>query len=216
MTIERDSAALHPGSILAGPRASTPEETAGDGDLDDARLVARVGAATVQLTDGKTVRLRELWSGQPAVIAFVRQFGCLFCHELVHSLAASAEKIASKRARLVIVGNGSVEQAAKFFLKKGLPVAGVVVATDPTRESYRAAELERGVAKTFFHEGARQAYVRARREGFAITGAFGSLGDTFQLGGILVVSPGSRLVFRHASRFAGDNPSMDEVIAALG
>jgi hypothetical protein len=101
-------------------------------------------------------------------------------------------------------------------VKKGLPVAGVVVATGPSRESCRAAELERVVDKTFFHEGARRAYVRARREGFAITGAFGPLGDTFQLGGILVVSPGSRLAFRHASKFAGDNPSMDAVIEALG
>ena len=170
----------------------------------------------MRLTDGKTTRLRDLWSGQPTVVAFVRQFGCLFCHELVHSLADSAERIVGKGGRLVIVGNGSVEQAAAFFAKKGLPLAGVVVATDPSRESYRAAELERSVVKTVFNEGTRKAYVRARREGFAITGAFGSLGDTFQLGGILVVLPGSHLAYRHASKFAGDNPSMDAVIAALG
>jgi hypothetical protein len=108
--MDRDSATSHPYSSMVNEERA-PDGSARDSDLEDARLVARVGAATVLLTDGKTVRLRELWAGQPTVIAFVRQFGCLFCHELVHSLAASAAQIMSKRARLVIVGNGSVEQA---------------------------------------------------------------------------------------------------------
>ena len=72
------------------------------------------------------------------------------CHELVSALAGHAEQIRARGARLVIVGNGSMEQAQRFFAEKGLPVAGVVVATDPSRESYRAAELDRGVVKTFF------------------------------------------------------------------
>lgn len=189
-----------------------PAPDAGLGS-DDNRLLARVGAATVVLVNHETVRLRDLWSGQPTVIAFIRQFGCLFCHELVSSLAGNAERIRERNARLVLVGNGSMAQAQRFFAEKGLPVTGVVVATDPSRESYRAAELERGVVKTFFNAGSRDAYLRARREGFAITGAFG---DTFQLGGILVVLPGSRLAYRHASKFAGDHPAIDDVIAAIG
>lgn len=188
-----------------------PASTASD--AEDARLLARVGAANVLLVSGKTSRLRDLWAGQPTVVAFVRQFGCLFCHELVSALAGAAPEIVQKNARLVIVGNGSVEQAARFFAEKGLPVAGVVVSTDPSRESYRAAELERGVGKTFFNEGSRRAYVRARKEGFAITGVFG---DTFQLGGVLVVRPGTRLAYRHVSKFAGDNPAIEDVIAAIG
>lgn len=180
---------------------------------DDNRLLARVGGSTVLLASGETTRLRDLWAGQPTVVAFVRQFGCLFCHELVSALAGNAERIRARRARLVIVGNGSIEQAQRFFAEKGLPVAGVVVATDPSRESFRAAELERGVVKTFFNAGSRDAYARARRGGFAITGV---AGDTFQLGGILVVHPGSRLTYRHASKFAGDHASIDDVIAALG
>lgn len=182
-------------------------------DAEDARLLARVGAASVLLVNGQTSRLRDLWAGQPTVVAFVRQFGCLFCHQLVSALAVAAPHIVERNARLVIVGNGTVEQAARFFAEKGLPVAGVVVTTDPSRESYRAAELERGVGKTFFNEGSRRAYVRARKEGFAITGVFG---DTFQLGGVLVVRPGSRLVYRHVSKFAGDNPAIDDVVAAIG
>jgi hypothetical protein len=195
----------------SGTRAR-PEIPATD-TADENRLLARVGAATVLVASGESVRLRDLWSGQPTVVAFIRQFGCLFCHELVSALAGSATRIVEKNARLVIVGNGSIAQARHFFAEKGLPVTGVVVTTDPSRESYRAAELERGVVKTFFNAGSRDAYVRARREGHAITGAFG---DTFQLGGVLVVLPGSRLAYRPASKFAGDHAAIDEVIAALG
>lgn len=210
--LRRDGSAPAPTATTASAPPE-PSAAAGVGASEDTRLLARVGAATVLLVSSETTRLRDLWAGQPTVVAFIRQFGCLFCHELVSALAGNASRIREKNARLVIVGNGSMAQAQAFFAEKGLPVSGVVVATDPSRESYRAAELERGVVKTFFNAGSRDAYVRARRQGFAITGAFG---DTFQLGGLLVVRPGSHLAYRHVSKFAGDHPAIDDVIAALG
>jgi hypothetical protein len=51
---------------------------------------------------------------------------------------------------VVVVGNGSIAQARRFFDEKPLPREGVDVVTDPERESYRAADFERGLARAHF------------------------------------------------------------------
>jgi hypothetical protein len=194
--------------------SAVPEDVGeGDGEENETRLLARVGAVAIDLLTGDRARLRDLWSSRPTVVAFVRQFGCLFCHEMVAGLVGAVPAIRARDAALVVVGNGTLEQARRFYAMKGLPVTGVVVGTDPDRESYRAAELDRGFAKTFANGGSAAAYARARGKGFKIKGVFG---DVFQLGGILVVLPGQRLAFRHVSRFAGDHPDMGQVLGALG
>jgi len=113
---------------------------------------------------------------------------------------------------VLIVGNGSVEQAKRFFTSKKLPRDGVAVVTDPDRESYRSAGFERGYARTFLHPGSSKAYGSAKTQGHKITGLFG---DLTQLGGLLVVRPPAALAYFHKSRFAGDHPNMSEVVGAL-
>lgn len=175
------------------------------------RLVAQIAAASVLMLDGKTTRIRELWRDAPTVTGFVRHFGCLFCHQMVEELVKSVPHILESRARVVIVGNGSLEQARRFFLEKGLPRDGVSVVTDPDRDSYKAAGFERGITKTL-NPGSVKAYGVAVRQGHRVTGLFG---DLTQLGGMLVVKPPASLVYFHKSRFAGDHPRMDDILAAL-
>ncbi len=95
---------------------------------------------------------------------------------------------------------------------KKLPRDGVSVVTDPERESYRAAGLERGIARTLNSSSIR-AYGPARTQGHRVTGLFG---DLTQLGGLLVVKPPAQLAYFHKSRFAGDHPEMADVLAAVG
>jgi len=183
-------------------------------DRDDAdRVVAQIAAAAVLGIDGKTHRLRELWGQGVSVTTFIRHFGCLFCHQMVSDLVAAVPRILERGARVVIVGNGTLEQARHFFSVKQLPREGVDVVTDPRRESYAAAGLERGYARTFLHPGAASAYKTARAQGHRITGL---LGDLTQLGGLFIVKPPGVLVYAHKSRYAGDHPDMGEVLTNLG
>jgi peroxiredoxin len=180
--------------------------------FDHEHLVAHLAAVQVSGLDGRAVRIREFWRRATTVTSFVRHFGCLFCHQMVHDLVIAVPTILDRGAQVLIVGNGSVEQARRFFSSKKLPRDGVAVVTDPERESYRAAGLERGYARTFLHPGAQRAFGAARGQGHRVTGLFG---DLTQLGGLLVVKPPASLAYFHKSRFAGDHPDMSEVVAVL-
>jgi len=176
------------------------------------RMVASVAAATVLGLDGRRLRLRELWAGGVVVTTFLRQFGCLFCHRAVADVVELLPKIVERGASLVVVGNGSVTQAQRFFAEKKLPREGCTVVTDPERESYRAAELRRGFVRTFLNETSVREYRAARAEGHRITGLFG---DLTQLGGTLVTRPPAQLLLIHRSQFAGDHADPREVLAVL-
>jgi peroxiredoxin len=177
------------------------------------RIAAQIAVAPVLDLDGRESLLRDYFRYAPTVLSFVRHFGCLFCHQMVHDLIVTVPRIVALGARVVIVGNGNVEQARHFFKAKNLPSANVDVLTDPARTTFRAAELERGYVRTFVNRAAHRAFGRARAQGHTITGLFG---DLTQLGGLLVMKPPVSLVYLHRSQFAGDHPDMDEVVAAVG
>jgi hypothetical protein len=186
--------------------------TAAPQSEDDGLLVASVAACRVLGLDGSVSRLRDVWGTKPVVHVFLRQFGCLFCHEMVGSLIERVPDIQQLGAHVVMVGCGNTEQAVRFARDKRLPRFGIAIFTDPSRASFEAANLERGWGKVFLDGEAREAYRRARREGHRITGV---QGDVPQLGGLMVVQPPARLTFIHRSRFAGDHPEPSEILDAL-
>jgi hypothetical protein len=180
--------------------------------VEQDRMVASVAAASVLTLDGKRIRLRELWNDGDVVTTFLRQFGCLFCHRAISELVAVIPDIIERGATIVFVGNGSINQAKRFYAEKKLPRDGCTVVTDPERESFRAAELKRGFAKTFLNGGSLAAYRDARADGHRITGLFG---DLTQLGGVMVTRPPARLLMLHRSQFAGDHADTKEILSAL-
>jgi hypothetical protein len=202
--------------LLATP-AGVPDNPAGVDPnaleaVDADRWLAPVATAHVLTLEGERVRLREYWRDAPVVTGFLRHYGCLFCHQMVEEVVKAVPDIVAKGARVVLIGNGTVEQAAYFFGQKNLPTDHCHVVTDPERETYKAAELQRGYVRTFFDGRGRSAYKRARAEGHQIGGLFG---DLIQLGGVLVTRPPARFVFLHRSEFAGDHPNMSTVLDAV-
>jgi hypothetical protein len=180
--------------------------------VEQDRMVASVAAASVLTLEGKRIRLRELWDGGVVVTTFLRQFGCLFCHRAIAEVVAIIPDVLARGGRLVFVGNGSIDQAKRFYAEKKLPREGVTVVTDPERESFLAAEMNRGFAKTFFNGGSVAAYRDARHDGHRITGLFG---DLTQLGGTMVTRPPARLVMLHRSQFAGDHANAPAILDAV-
>ena len=176
------------------------------------QLAARVAVTPLHQVDGSTVMLRDWWRSAPTVNVFMRQFGCLFCHQQVDQVLGALGRIRSSGAELIIVGCGTTEQARGFYERKQLPRPGVHVLTNPDRSAYQAAEMKRSFSATFASVGSAGAYLKARGQGYRIRGAFG---DVNQLGGTLVVMPPANPLLVYRSTHAGDHPDVDEVVGLL-
>ena len=116
--------------------------------------------------------------------------------------------IRSAGAQLVVVGNGSVEQAGWFVEDYGIETP---VFTDPTLSVYQVIGAKRGVM-TLLHPRAFVNRFRALRKGFRQSKTMGS---KTQQGGVLIVMPDGSIPYRYLASASGDHPKPRDVLAAL-
>lgn len=119
------------------------------------------------------------------------------------------DAIHARGGELVLIGNGAKHFAASFVEDLGITTP---VYVDPTRASYRALGMKRGLVSTLLALGTLKHGIRAFRAGFR---QGRTQGDPFQLGGVLVVRPGGLIAFRYLSDEAGDHPPVHDVVAAF-
>jgi hypothetical protein len=132
----------------------------------------------------------------------------MFCREQAVQLHRVGGQIAARGARLAFVGNGNRHFARAFRDEFGITEPLYV---DTKRDAYRALELRRGL----LHLADAKTPARMLR---ALKGGFRqglTRGDTMQLGGVVVVSPGGTVAYRHASDVPGDHPPEKDVLKAL-
>ena len=149
-----------------------------------------------------------LWDEHIAVLVLVRHFGCLFCRQQIGQLLPHVSRIRAAGAEVVVVGNGSVEEARAFRDEQRLPVP---LFTDPARDSYCALEMRRGVA-TVLHPRVILNSFAAMLQGFRQTKP---AGDPLQQGGVVVMAPNDIERYRYVSKRAGDHPSPSAILRAL-
>jgi len=111
-------------------------------------------------------------------------------------------------AELVVIGNGTAQQAQWFLEATGLDTP---VYTDPDRHVYRAIGARRSLL-AFLHPKVILRYLQAWRNGFQQTG---KKGDATQLGGTLIVRPDGSIPYLHRSAYAGDTPKPATILNAL-
>jgi hypothetical protein len=168
------------------------------------------GLADCRVTDlsGGAVRLGDEWRERPAVVVWLRHYGCLLCREQAAGFRRREAEIEALGARLVFVGNGDAA-AALAFAARHCP--GCRVLSDPGLQSYGVIGARRGWASTL-GPAAVGAGWRAFRHGFR-QGRVRGVPD--QQGGVYVVLPGDRVVYAYLSGSAGDHPPIEDVIGAL-
>lgn len=156
--------------------------------------------------DGTSTALRAFVG--PAVVVFVRHFGCIFCRERAAEVRGHAAAIAAARARIVFVGTGTAPMAAAFAREHadGLPVLG-----DPTKRVFELAGMRRGLG-TVLRFGMVRNLLRALRRGHRQTKV---QGDPWQQGGVLVLDGNGAVVHRQVDRAAGDAIDWARVVAAI-
>ena len=111
-------------------------------------------------------------------------------------------------ARLVVVGNGRPNFIAGFRDKTGFEGP---VYTDPSRASYRALRLRRGLRSAMNLQSAKKA-LEALRDGNRQTA---TRGDPWQQGGVFIIAGDGTIVYRYPSEFAGDHPPTEDIVAAI-
>jgi len=148
----------------------------------------------------------SLWESRPILLAMMRHFGCIFCKEQVTQLSTHRARIRAAGGELIILGNGTPQQAAWFIedYKVEAPVY-----TDPDLVSHGLLGAKRGniIDPRVVLRGAS-----AVLHGFRQTK---TMGPAALNGGIFVITPANEMPYRYISRFAGDHPDPEVALLAL-
>lgn len=73
----------------------------------------------------REIRLSRLWNERPAVVVFLRYFGCPFCQTQVVNLRNEHDRILGAGATVGLIGHGDPEAAIAFASSKGTAVPAV-------------------------------------------------------------------------------------------
>lgn len=148
------------------------------------------------------------------LIIWPRHFGCVLCRRMVKELASHEQVFRSERKwRLMVVGCGTPEQAAKF---RSDPTLGplptsIQVFTDPLRRSYLALRFRRGILSTFNLPALQRildSYRKGERQRWDMIPP-----DAFQQGGIALVERDTgALCMLYRSQYAGDTPNAETLL----
>ncbi len=132
---------------------------------------------------------------KPALVVFLRSFGCTFCREAIADVAAAKAAIEAAGASIVFVHGASQDEADPWFEKYGM--SGVSQISDPGLEHYAAFGLGRTGVQSLVDPK-----VWVRGAVCALSRGFGAQSPEMmrQMPGVFVVQGGGVLAsYRHRS-----------------
>jgi prostamide/prostaglandin F2alpha synthase len=166
--------------------------------------------------EGLPVRLGDTWKDRPAVLAFVRHYGCVFCRDQAVQLHRQRDEFEEAGVRLVVIGHGTPEMAASFRRAQGVDLPVLV---DPDRRIYdtvgaKVATLDELIGPRQILAGLRAAIGSRLKQGSIAVHQGRIIGHAAQLGGVLVIAPDGSVRYAHMSETASDYPPAREILAA--
>ena len=147
--------------------------------------------------------LRDQLGDGPTLLVFLRHTGCIFCRETVAEVRRRAEADPSFPP-VIFFYEGTPDDGRAFF-EHFYPSARAVA--DAPRTFYADFGVARGGLGQLLNPAVVACGIRATLHGHRQKGV---TGDPFQMPGTFLVS-GSRILWRHLARHAGDGPDLDEV-----
>lgn len=156
--------------------------------------------------------LQSFWAEGPALLVFMRHFGCLCLSAQITELSPRLFELHHLGVRTVFIGNGAPHFVESFIVRFGLADKKVEIVTDPSLAAFRAAGLLRSWWATY---GPRGLWDSIRALGAGHVNRSGE-GDTIQQGGTLLVDAKGRVAwhYRDVSR-GGHAPSVKIMDAAI-
>ena len=161
----------------------------------------------LQDVNGNPVLLSSFWKKQVLILAFTRHFGCPQCKEMVDQLVTVSPDFKEKNLGLVIVTQGTPEEA-KAFCSERAP--GVTCLADPERKAYQAYGLERAnIWQSFLSLNVRRSNRRLKQERGWNTDLPPKGQDALQMAGTFVIAPDGRIRLPYYYDDIADHPSVD-------
>mmetsp|Transcript_21559 Transcript_21559/g.44974 ORF Transcript_21559/g.44974 Transcript_21559/m.44974 type:complete len:607 (-) Transcript_21559:19-1839(-) len=188
--------------------------------------------AIVKSVDGDEIEIQTLWNERKILLIFLRQLGCRWCRFQVSEImqAGLTARLKSKGIQLVCISLGTPEQAKRWLeitnfdgelyvddRTVGDPRLGVEKSQSV---SYGVFRLKRGadVLRLDDAEASKLAAKTALKypdlEELAEKDGTMTIwpGDVFQTGGAFVLGPGNTCDFAYRSKYAGDHPSVSDLM----
>jgi peroxiredoxin len=128
----------------------------------------------------------------------------MFCAQQVAEFRPHLDELTQRGIDLAVIGSGAPQFALGFQERMGLPIP---IYSDQALASYRAARMNRSLWR-MFHPGQLLGWRALRHFRLQL------LGDATQQGGVVIVTPGGRVIYEFHNRFAGDHPRPAAVVRA--
>ncbi|KAM9410042.1 prostamide/prostaglandin F synthase [Pholidichthys leucotaenia] len=176
--------------------------------------LAKVGTNLLKSAgSGEMVELQTLWKDQPAVMFFLRRFGCQVCRWMASEISKLEPDL--KASGVALVGVGPEEVGLKEFQEGGF-FKGVIY-VDEKKNCYKDLRFKRynalSVVPAAMSKSVRDIASKANAAG--IQGNFS--GDLLQSGGMLIVAKGGEKVLLHFIQDSpGDLVPLEDISKALG
>lgn len=140
----------------------------------------------------------------------------MFCRDYAVQLYRARDRFDAQGVRLVVVGQGTPEQALDFQRAQSVDLPLLV---DQKRRAYRAGGTKVATFGELYSwktisRGAVKTIASRLRQGSIAVHQGRTRGSAAQLGGVLVVAPDSSVRYVHLSEDSSDNPPVREVLAA--
>jgi peroxiredoxin len=167
-------------------------------------------AALVDL-EGREVMLASVWRERPAVLVFLRYFGCPLCQRHVVDLREGREEFQRAGANVVLIGQGSAQEAGAFHDRRNLPFPCLV---DASRIAYHRYGLIHGKLSQVFGPKVVgpliSAALQPERRQRGLSG-----GHFLQMPGTFVVDVQGTVRYVHRNITIADNPPNDLLLEIL-
>ncbi|XP_070815290.1 prostamide/prostaglandin F synthase [Chaetodon trifascialis] len=175
--------------------------------------LAQVGKNLLKSETGESVELQSLWQDRPAVLFFLRRFGCQVCRWMASEISKLEPDLTA--SGVALVGIGPEELGLKEFKEGGFFKGSIYV--DEQKKSYKDLGFKRyttlSVVPAALGKKVRDVAAKAKADG--IQGNFS--GDLLQSGGMLIVAKGGEKVLLHFIQDSpGDHLPLEDISKALG
>lgn len=171
---------------------------------------------TLPDTSGGVRRLSEFWAHGPALVIFMRHFGCSCLMERWEGLKIELGDYADAGARVVAICQAEPERARDVATRREYQFP---LLCDPALEAYRTFGLLEGTPAQILHdfpwrpnddETARTLFIEPRR------GTERAVVDSpWQLPGEFVIGSDGRIVLAHRYQYCEDFPPKTVLLGAL-